>query len=166
MRRPWSTILVIAVSALLLIPASANAEVKVSFVNPQGYRDFETETASMRDEMLNELRQTLVELGARYLKPGQSLKIDVLDVQRAGLFRDTTSSHTALLTPNTPPRIDVQYTLQQNGKLILSAYETVRDIDYFLDPTSHLSSDPLVYEKQILRDWFRQRFSEMKPPPR
>ncbi len=150
------------IATMLHDPAAA--DVKVNFVNPQGYRDFESETASMRNEMLGELRQTLVALGARYLKPRQTLKIDVLDVQRAGLFRDTTASHTAILTPNTPPRNDVQYTLQQSGKILLQAHDAITDIDYFLDPSAHLSSDRLVYEKQVLQDWFRKRFGGMIPP--
>ncbi len=153
-------VMVISALTTVLLPHMAAADVSVSFVNPQGYRDFQSEPVSQRDEMLNELRQTLVELGARYLKPGQTLKIQVLDVQRAGLFRDRTPSHTALLTANTPPRIDIQYTLQQSGKTTLQAHEAVTDIDYFLDPSSHLSSDRLVYERQVLRDWFRKRFGQ------
>jgi hypothetical protein len=159
--RPFVTMLIAALAAIMLAHP-ANAAVSVNFVNPQNYSDLRSESASQRDEILDELRQTMVELGTRYLKPGQSLNIEVLDVQRAGLFRDTTSSHTALLTANTPPRIDVQYTLRQNGKIVRSSHEAITDIDYFLDQSSHLSSDRLVYEKQVLRDWFRQRFGVPK----
>jgi hypothetical protein len=160
--RPLATFLIAALTAIMLA-YPGEAAVSVSFINPQNYRDFQSEPTSQRDEMLGELRQTLVELGGRYLKSGQSLNIDVLDVQRAGLFRDTTSSHTAILTPNTPPRIDVKYTLRQSSKIVLSAHEAITDIDYFLDPSSHLSSDRLVYEKQVLQDWFRKRFQDKVP---
>ncbi len=157
--RLFAAILIASLAAIILAHP-ADAAVSVSFVDPQNYSDFRSESGSQRDGMLGELRQTMMELGGRYLKPGQTLNIEVLDVQRAGLFRDTTPSHTAILTPNTPPRIDVQYTLRQNGKIILSAHEAITDIDYFLDQSSHLSSDRLVYEKQVLRDWFRKRFGQ------
>ncbi len=157
------TLLFAALTAITLTHP-ADAAVSVSFVNPQNYLDFQSESCVQRDEMLGEHRQTLLDLGTRYLKPGQNLNIEVLDVQRAGILRDTTPSHTALLTANTPPRIDVQYTLRQNSKIILSAHEAVTDIDYFLDQSSHLSSDRLVYEKQVLHDWFRNRFQDMVPP--
>jgi hypothetical protein len=154
---------VIAFLSALWASNPAEADVRVTFVAPDHYRDFETETASMRAEMLNEFRRTLDELGARYLNPGQILKIEVLDIERAGIadtWNPTAGDLRIVGSTMPPPRFEVRYTLQQKGKIVAQARETITDINYMLDPSARLSSDPLVYEKETLRNWFRERFGE------
>jgi hypothetical protein len=90
-----------------------------------------------------------------------------IDIELAGDFEQwiPTLGQTRILRNSMPPRIKVRYTLRQNGRTILRAGETISDMNYLMNPFAHLSSDRLVYEKEVLRDWFRERFVAMMPPP-
>ncbi len=153
----------IASLAAVSLTHPAAADVRVTFANP-GYDSFDADPPALRLGTLNEYRQTLEALGARYLKPGQVLKIEVLSIDRAGWLRQGRTSSVRILTEATPPRMEVQYALLQNGKTILSARETVSDMNYMSYPAVNSSSDRLVYEKEMLSNWFRRRFVEMAPP--
>lgn len=151
---------VFAALAAVSLTHPVRAGVLVNFVNPENYHDFDTEGPAVRATMLNEIRQTFVELGATYLKPGQTLKIDVLDIDRAG-FADQRPMRGDLriITNGTPPpRFKVQYTLQQNGKTLARAQETISDINYLQNSDARFSTGWLFYEKATLRDWFGTRF--------
>jgi hypothetical protein len=143
----------------------AEADVTVVFVGPEHYRDFANESVSQRTGALDELRRTLEDLGARYLNPQQTLRIEFFDVRRAGIVATWNLGNPDLRILGAgapPPRFEVTYTLRQNGKVIRHARETITDIDYATDPSAALSSDPLMYEKNVLRDWFRQRFGDQR----
>jgi hypothetical protein len=146
----------------------AQAGVMVSFLPAASYHDFDAEAPAVRASMLNEIRQTFEQLGAEYLKPSQNLKIEVLDITRAGMVdpRRPLGDLRIVSSRMPPPRIKVRYALMQNGKTILHAQETIADIDYLQNTNARFSSDPLVYEKETLRDWFAARFGGAAPGPR
>ncbi len=163
MRRAAMAIFAALAAISLALPARAG--VLVNFINPENYHDFDTEAPAVRSAMLNELRQTLVELGATYLKPGQTLKIDVLDIDRAGFAdpRPMRGDLRIITNATPPPRFRVQYTLQQNGKVLARAQETISDINYLQNSDARFATGWLVYEKATLRDWFASRFGAPSP---
>jgi len=157
----WAVILV----AAFVQGGPALADVKVTFVNPAHYSDRDFETPGLGASNIQEIQKTFQELGRSYLKPGQTLAIEVLDIQRAGMFTNRFSPNDVrIVTDATPPRIEVRYSLTQNGKPVMRVQEVISDIDFLMKPSVHYSSDRLVYEKAALRDWFQKRFGEGIPP--
>ncbi|MCK6429687.1 MAG: DUF3016 domain-containing protein, partial [Burkholderiaceae bacterium] len=90
-RMRWLSILA-AAAALSLGTASASAQpvVEVVFVNPERYADASPSRYLVdereRDAALAELREHLRSLGAKHLKDGDRLRIEVLDVDLAGIL--------------------------------------------------------------------------------
>lgn len=154
----------------LALPASALAEVRVSFVDPAGYTDASLRGARRGAEpgspVLSGLEGYLKRLGARELAPGQVLDIRVLDIDLAGEYRPWVRSLNEVRIADglTPPRIRLEYRLRERGRTVLSASETVTDTNYLSRAGVAGASDSLRYEKAMLRDWFRRRLVRREAP--
>ncbi|HJV62079.1 MAG TPA: DUF3016 domain-containing protein [Albitalea sp.] len=116
------------------------------------------------DEKANReaIAQYLQTLGPRYLAADQNLKVEILDIDLAGEPRPLARHGRELRVVKGRadwPRITLRYTLESNGKVLRSGEETVSDMSY----TSHVpeprASEPLHYEKRMLSEWFRKRFT-------
>lgn len=153
-------------AALLLGTASAAAAVNVTFVKPEKYRDDDFRNASKREGVIRELTRHFERLDKRYLTAGEKLEITVLDARLAGRYErwQPTFNDVRILRDTTPPRFVIRYTLRQNGKIIASGEETVSDLSYMWRASARNSTERFAYEKDMLRDWFRKRFVELKPP--
>jgi Protein of unknown function (DUF3016) len=149
---------VIAAVAAILLPCAANATVRVNFVAPESYRD--SEQAGTRDGVLNELRRYLESLGTAYLKAGQSLTIDVLDIDLAGEYEPWRPhlAHARIMRDITPPMMKLRYRLEQKGRVLLRGTETVSDMNYLVSLSARRSGERLAYDKEMLQDWFQARF--------
>ena len=143
-------------AAALVVPTTSFAGVIVRFVSPENYSD-----SGLGDGTLAGLRSHLQRLGQRYLARGQTLTVDVLDVDRAGQYEPWRYNLTdvRILRDVTPPRIKLRYVLTDGGKRTRSGEETLSDINYQMNPAARSSSDRLVYEKALLDDWFRRNFA-------
>jgi hypothetical protein len=148
-------------------PAAAQApDVAVTFVAPERYTDATFDGAygeKGRAPALREIREHLERLGARHLKPGERLRIAVLDVDLAGQYEPWRPSayHVRFLRAVTPPRITLRYTLEGQAGALASGQEVVSDLDYQRPLVR--DTGRLPYEKAMLEDWFRRRFVERKP---
>lgn len=161
-------ILALIVTFVVVWPALASASVKVTFVHPEQYSDPDLRGgfgSVRREATLPEIKRYLEQLGSRYLKPGEVLRIEVLDIQLAGQYEPWRPqlSDVRILRDVTPPRFKLRYRLEARGRVQLSAEEAVSDINYLMNPSARFSSDRLVYEKAMLADWFRRRIGERKP---
>lgn len=156
----------VTAAALMLGTASAVAAVNVTFVNPEQYRDDDFRNAAKRKGVIAEFTRYFERLDERYLKPGQRLDIEVLDARLAGRYEPwrRTMGDVRILRDTTPPRFEIRYTLRQGGKVIASGKETVSDMNYLSNPSARNSSERFAYEKDMLRDWFRRRFVELRAP--
>jgi hypothetical protein len=152
--------------AIVLAPTAALADVKVSFVTPDRYSDRDFRNSASRDATLDEFRRYFARLGERYLKPGQSVSIEVLNIDLAGDYEPwrTRFHDVRIMRDVTPPRFKLRYALRQGGRVVLQAEESVSDMNYLMNPSARMSSERYAYEKDMLRDWFRARFVEMRPP--
>jgi len=155
-----------AVAVPLAAPLAAQAAVEVTFTNPDKYIDARprghTGTKD-RDAALVKLRQHLEKQGERLLKSGQDLKIEVLDVDLAGRVDWwRTHLHDIRIMRNVDsPAMKVRYTLTENGTVLASGEEWMRDLSYLNGITAVANSnDPLKYEKTMLTDWLRKRFAK------
>jgi hypothetical protein len=152
------------------LASAASAAVEVSFVQPERYSDATLDQgygAKAREPVLRVIREHLERLGARHLKPNQTLRIDVLDIDLAGRFEwwRPYAYNVRILRGVTWPRIAVRYTWEEEDRVLLVAEESISDLNYQTRVAVNLSGDPLKYEKVMLDDWFRSRFVKLKPPP-
>ena len=149
--------------AVLLAPflaiASAHAAVSVTYGDPDRFTD-----AGDRNndpvKVAQELARHLQGLGERYLPPGQDLKIEILDLDRAGRPRMNLPTEIRVVSgKGDMPCIDLRYTLGSPGQAVKSERERVCDPEFLrrLEP-KYSEHDPLVYEKRMLEEWFRKRF--------
>ncbi|MCX7311100.1 MAG: DUF3016 domain-containing protein [Hyphomicrobiales bacterium] len=153
MRR--TTIPALALLAAIALAAPANAAVEVTF-GGSNYTD-----ATVRGiPALDSIRTILKQLGTRYLGRGDKLSITVLDVDLAGMDLSSMGpSRRRVLTGATPPRITLRYRLMRKGKVVASGEEALSDQMYLSRPGAGLSTDELRFEKEMLDDWFRKKFS-------
>ncbi|WP_454685494.1 DUF3016 domain-containing protein [Ancylobacter moscoviensis] len=159
-------ILAAGLAALTLMSAAAEASVQVTFVNPQNYNDRDFRSSGTRDGIIAEFQRYFDRLGTRYLKDGQSVRIEVLDARLAGEYEPWRPrfNDVRILRDITPPRFKLRYTLTQGKRVLVKGEETVSDINYLWNPSAQNSSERFAYEKDMLRDWFRKRFVELKGP--
>ena len=155
--RTTLTLLALAGAAASVHAAGA---VEVSFVEPARYSDAGRDPAeSRRNE--DTLARYLEGLGERYLAAGQVLKIDVLDLDLAGIVRPSrrgTGDIRIVRGGSDAPHIKVRYSLTAAGQVVKSAEETVTDLNYFGHASDGTSGDPLRLEKRMLDNWFKSRF--------
>jgi hypothetical protein len=147
--------------AATAMPAAASVEVIYS--HPEEYTDataYDSRSSRAREPILADLSRHLTKLGARYLQPGQDLKIEVTDIDLAGRFEPWRfkAQDVRFLTDSTWPRIQLHYELRGPTGLIASAEDSISDPHYLMGARLS-SSDRLYYEKAMLDSWFRDRFA-------
>lgn len=157
---------VIVTLACALWANAASAQVTVRFVEPERYTDAENRLGSGLSlrATLGEIRRIIEGFG-RDLPPGRSLAIDVLDVDLAGFERPGANIPFGLrvVSDVTPPRFRLRYVLTEGRRRVAAAEEVVTDINFLLR-ASRLSSGAFDHERDLLRDWFRRRIVEGRPP--
>ncbi len=150
------------VSCLLALagPASAAGSVNVAFVDATRYADAGT-TRWEEAANLKALADHLQSLGARFLRDGEVLKVEVLDVDLAGSTRPARRSGTEIRVLKGGadwPRIALRYSLEANGAPVRSAQESLTDLDYLRSLAGSNRSESLHYEKNMLEKWFKANF--------
>lgn len=139
--------------AVLVPTAPSQAGVIVRAVDPERYRDGNATDA-------DEFRRLFERLAKHYLPAGANLRIDILDIDRAGEVEPwrTRLEHTRAMRGVTPPAIRLRYVLDGKGVKRRSGEETVVDINYQTNYSVRASGERLGYEKAMLTDWFVRRF--------
>lgn len=100
---------------------------------------------------------------ATKLPEGQTLKIEVTDVDLAGHVRAGSMNSTRIIKSSYPPRMNFSYQLlDADGKEIKAEDVVVRDLGYLSGslPIKY-RRDLFGYEQKMLDDWFRDTFSDM-----
>jgi hypothetical protein len=141
------------------LAATAQAAVLVTFKEPEKYVDtgrFRMETP----QVLAELERHFQQLGTRYLRPDQTLRIEVLDVDLAGeeRFRHSGQDVRILRGGADWPRMRLRYVLEGGDKPALSGEENLSDMNYLQRPVTIRGNENLAYEKRMLEEWFRAKF--------
>ena len=145
------------------VGALAAGTVQVSYVQPERFADI-GRARSDRDETLNQLTRHFETLGARWLSDGQTLKVDVLDVDLAGElrpFRHTGQDIRVLKGSVDWPRIKLRYTLESTGQPARSGERQLQDMAYLQRIGSYGiygGNGALNYEYRLLNDWFESEF--------
>ena len=149
-------------AAVLAVSAQAAGLVQVKFIQPEKFADVRDANLRMEDN-LKALQLVLEQVGAGYVAEGQTLRIEVLDVDLAGEVRLGRPLHDVRVMRGRAdwPRIELRYTLEASGAAVRSGQARVADMAYLqrLPPATSFDG-PLPYERRMLDEWFR---SEFKP---
>src|SRR5262249_15033060 len=120
----------IASSLLGAEPAFA-AQAEVNFVDADDFTDARKGDGT-NETILREIRAHLVELAQHHLPAMQVLKIDVLDVDLCGnLDVKRLGPEVRVVGIDTPPRMTLRFSLEENGQVLLSGKDELVDRDYF-----------------------------------
>jgi hypothetical protein len=149
-----SIILKVAVSAALAFGAgTACAEVLVNYVQPERFSDLPS-IRQDREQILEELTRHFAKLGAQ-LPQGQTLLVDVEDIDMAGREIPGTSTKTVRAISGVDwPRIQLQFEIESNGKIVRSGKVALRDMAFSSRATRYHNGDALRFEKRLLDEWF------------
>jgi hypothetical protein len=147
----------LAAAVALLATSAAWAEVSVTYVKPDDYTDVPRSVIE-RDRVLKDFSEYFAKLDKK-LPAGQSLKIEVLDIDLAGRLypRYSGGDDIRVLKGGADwPRMHLRYTLSQDGQTLRSGDEQLSNMNYQMSMTRYADSEPLRYEKQMLDDWFKK----------
>ena len=156
-------IILLAAALAWILPA--HATVTVTYGDADHFTDAGDRNSDPR-KVMQDLANFLTALGGRYLPAGTDLKIEVLDLDRAGRPRMNLPTEMRVMTGKADsPCVDLRYTLESGGKVLKAARERLCDTDYLRrSPLRNDEHDPLVYEKRMLETWFRERFATSGSP--
>ena len=148
------------VAGLALLASSvAWAGTEVQFSKPDQYTDVPFNPQE-RDDVLKELSRHFEKLGAS-LPPGQTLKIEVTDVDLAGRENPSLRAGQEIRVMNGRvdwPRMRLHYVLEQDGKVIRSGDAGLSDMSYLTRINHYFSNEKLRYEKLMIDDWYANTF--------
>ena len=150
----------IAAALLLAAAGAASAgDVTVQYENPAKFMDV-PHWEQDRTQLLKELTEHFQRLG-KQLPANQRLHVTVTDIDLAGRIdpRRLTMHDIRILRGEADwPTMQLHYTLEQDGKVIASGSEHLKNMMYLEGINRYASGDPLRYEKPMVDDWFRQKF--------
>ncbi len=145
----------------LATAVAAPGGVTVSFVNPQHYTDAGHYGRDTEDN-LRVLQSHLENLGGHCLAVGETLDIQVLDVDLAGRqeWWHRASGDLRVMRDITWPRLVLQYVQRDAAEAMLQQdRERALDMKYlWRSAYVRFDSRPLPYERVMLQDWFARRF--------
>jgi hypothetical protein len=152
-----------AAASLLLAAAAAQASgsVQVSLVQPEKFTDARD---ARRDNAVNlrELKRYIEEIAARHVADGQSLSIEVLDVDLAGevIYSRRLRDDVRVLKGRADwPRIKLRLTLEAPGQPARRIEQTISDMAYLQRISRHGDGELLGHEKRMLDEWFTAQFA-------
>lgn len=163
----------LASGALLLLTAQAStaAQVEVTWENPKEYTDVKPANESrkhFRKRVFRNLDEHFAEMAER-LPEDHMLQITVTDVDLAGQVWPASfvgigsgGSDVRLVKRVDIPRMEFSYKLVDGSKQVVQESEVkIKDMGFQERTTSLYRDDPFRYEKQMLKDWFRDEFPEL-----
>jgi hypothetical protein len=146
-----------ALLALLAPAAQAAGRIDLSYVKPEQFSDA-GRFSSDRERTLKSLSEYFAKLGQR-LPDGQTLKVEVLDIDLAGEIRPSRSGQDIRVLRGGAdwPRITLRYALQGAAGTLKSGQADLADMSYqdFVHGQS-LNYGDLPYEKHMVERWFDQ----------
>ena len=146
-------------SMLLMATGSTFAGVTVTFSNSDMYADMPFAPWE-RKEVLDYLTEHFRELAAT-LPPGVDMNVEILDVDLAGRVHHRPSRDLRVLRGGADwPMIHLRYSVVQNGAVVASGEERLRDMMYMDGLRNRYSSgDSLRYEKHMIDEWFTKKIA-------
>ncbi len=159
-------LLATALLVLAVGPLFAAGTITVDYVQPEKFTDVKErqfKTTPDKNAHLKNLKSWLEKEGAKQLADGQTLRLKILDIDLAGDFEPWNGPNfqdVRVLKDIYPPRIKLQFTLQDRDSKVLSEGEReLRNVGYLME-TSMASRGALEHDERMLKDWLRQEFKK------
>ncbi|MGH8462895.1 MAG: DUF3016 domain-containing protein [Pseudomonas sp.] len=165
MRAVLNVLILSLLAPYSLAQTAANASVEVNYVNPEHFRDASLDSNGYErgadEQVMKTLRSYLQTLGERYLPMGQTLRIDIRDIDLAGRYEPwhAQAYNVRFMRDITWPSIELHYVLTQNGLTVREEDAHLSDKFYLQRPGRSTTSDRLYAEKAMLNEWFRKQFA-------
>lgn len=159
------TTLAAALVALVLPAAHAAGVVQVKFVEPAKFADVRGLHQRVDDDLLKILETHFQTAAAKHVPEGQTLTIEVLDVDLAGEFRPRFSAGPDVRVVGLgadAPSIKFRYSLSGAGGAASLAEVRLSDLGYQFRSSFYANGEALRYEKRMIDDWVRETFAEAK----
>ncbi len=139
----------------------ADSRVHVEYVNPQSFSEnrFNGPEDRYNDfHYLEPLKEYIVKRATPLLGAGQSLYITITDISLAGSYQPWLAPrmrHVRIMNDQYPPRIDLSFKwVDRDGKVLREGSRKLRGLGYLSSGlTSPGDTDPLRYDKALLRRW-------------
>ena len=144
-------------AALLAAAGAASAGITVDYVKPDEFIDM-PRSPQERDRILKDVTRHFNDL-ARDLPAGQNLKVTVTDIDLAGREepRRWAMDDIRIMRGGADwPTLKLSYTLEENGQVLRSGTEGLKNMMYQQRINRYSSGDALRYEKQMIDDWFQK----------
>lgn len=143
-------------------PAPTPDNVIVTFQNPDTFSDvLENHQNTTSTYFLNELQECIIKTASRRLATGQKLLITVTDIDLAGETRFNQPEQIRVMREIYTPRVKLKFQLlDPEGKVLKEGERSLVDRDYLMLAQRPGSSEPLFYDKQMLKDWITQEFKK------
>lgn len=167
-------LLPLAAPALRAAPVAANdpatPKVKLVFADWEKFTDIAVNGTTNKpgcDLIFRELDHHLAALAKRRLAPGQTLVINMRDIDLAGAvepWRGADFGHIRYLRDTQPPRLVFDYQLlDAAGTAVKEGSEHLTNLTFrYQTPT--VERDTTYFEKQLLTDWMDATFETPKKP--
>lgn len=159
---------ILAVVGIRAADSKAAPRATVTFVNPDKFTDAADSQRGSdfgREGNLAELKAYIERKASSYVPEGQRLEVTITDVDLAGEiepWRSPQMQDVRIIKEIYPPRIDLSYKLiNATGAIVKEGTHQLRDLNYMMNINPN-RSDPRVYEKALLDDWFRADFARVK----
>ena len=138
---------------------AASAALSVAFVEPDRFADI-GRLRSDREQALDGLRAAFESLAAARLPTGQSLRIEVLNVDLAGFVVPSTRSPGIDVRMrrggNDPALIEFRWVLSDGVRVVASGQERLVDVDTSFQ-TDRDPDSALGLERAMIARWFDER---------
>ena len=143
--------------------------IAVIFVRPQHFTDVRYSKAEPNSvALLDELHTFMCKMGERYVPADMQLEITAADIDLASDFElwcGPQFGHVRITRDIYRPHISLEFRLtDDSGSIVSAGQREITDIAY-QDRLVRPPDDYLRYEKDILRDWFRNEFGDIKTSP-
>jgi hypothetical protein len=142
------------------------SRVSVTFIEPEKFSDARlAELDPTSKGILGELQKFIIATGARYVPENMKLNIRITNLDLAGdfeRFRGPQADQVRITKGLYPPHIVLEFEVVDSAAdAVKSGERDLTDIDYQLRSV-YPADDYLRYEKDILRDWLRAEFGDLK----
>jgi hypothetical protein len=143
----------LAVAAVAHAGEAAKVQVKLA-TDLNQYADF-GETPLERERNARDLKQVFEDLGAE-LAPGQTLSVEVLQVNLAGELEWVRGAERIRVMREIGwPLIEVRYTVRQGGAVSSEGTARISDMAYLSQSRPSEVQGPLGFERRMLQRWLK-----------
>lgn len=144
------------------MPAQATGSAEVRYVEPEKFTDAGFGSVD-RERTLQSLTEYFDSLGKR-LPDGQTLRVEVLDVDLAGEVWPRGPHEVRVLRGRADwPHITLRYSVLEGDRTVKAGEVRLADMAYLVSTQRLSQYGDLPYEKRMLERWFKEEIAPTPP---